>query len=102
MIDLKKSGGEKISLTQTPNSLRTHIAIFGKPNSGKSSLINKITKQNLSIISPVKGTTTDPVKKAMELEGMCSGIIKEPLVELNEEKTKRLVKAIDKYRNRKA
>ena len=43
-----------------------------------------------------------PVKKAMELEGMCSGIIKEPLVELNEEKTKRLVKAIDKYRNRKA
>lgn len=43
-----------------------------------------------------------PVKKAMELEEMCSGIIKEPLVELNEEKTKKLVKAIDKYRNRKA
>ena len=43
-----------------------------------------------------------PVKKAMEVEGMCRGIIKEPLVELNEEKTKRLVKAINDYRNRKA
>lgn len=43
-----------------------------------------------------------PVKKAMEVEGMCRGIIKEPLVELNEEKTKRLVKAINNYRNRKA
>ena len=43
-----------------------------------------------------------PVKKAMEVEGMCRGIIKEPLIELNEEKTKRLVKAINDYRNRKA
>ena len=56
------------SFVQTPNSLRTHIAIFGRPNSGKSSLINKITKQNVSIVSPVEGTTTDPVKKAMEIK----------------------------------
>ncbi len=55
---------------QTPNSFRTHIAIFGKPNSGKSSLMNKITKQNISIVSPVEGTTTDPVKKAMEINNL--------------------------------
>ena len=42
-----------------------------------------------------------PVKKAVELEGMCSGIIKEPLIELDKEKTKQLVKAIDAFRNRK-
>lgn len=59
-----------MNLTQTPNSIRTHIAIFGKPNSGKSSLINKITKQNVSIVSPVGGTTTDPVKKAMEIKNL--------------------------------
>lgn len=57
-------------MTQTPNSIRTHIAIFGKPNSGKSSLINKITKQNVSIVSSVEGTTTDPVKKAMEIKNL--------------------------------
>lgn len=57
-------------MTQTPNSFRAHIAIFGKPNSGKSSLINKITKQNVSIVSPVEGTTTDPVKKAMEIKNL--------------------------------
>ena len=59
-----------MSLIQTPNSLRTHIAIFGKPNSGKSSLINKITKQNVSIVSPIEGTTTDPVKKTMEIKNL--------------------------------
>ena len=58
------------SFVQTPNSLRTHIAIFGRPNSGKSSLINKITKQNVSIVSHVEGTTTDPVKKAMEIKNL--------------------------------
>ena len=56
----------------------------------------EVIKELFNDVNPI------PVKKAMELEGMCSGIIKEPLVELNEEKTKRLVKAIDKYRNRKA
>jgi len=51
----------------TPNSERTHIAIFGKTNSGKSSLLNVIIGQDISIVSSVKGTTTDPVSKAMEL-----------------------------------
>ncbi|MBL4935332.1 [FeFe] hydrogenase H-cluster maturation GTPase HydF [Clostridium sp. YIM B02515] len=51
----------------TPNAERTHIAIFGKTNSGKSSLLNAIIGQDISIVSSVKGTTTDPVSKAMEL-----------------------------------
>ncbi|MGL6167149.1 MAG: [FeFe] hydrogenase H-cluster maturation GTPase HydF, partial [Fusobacteriaceae bacterium] len=50
----------------TPNSNRLHIGIFGKTNSGKSSLINAITEQNISIVSEVEGTTTDSVVKAME------------------------------------
>ena len=51
----------------TPNSNRKHIGIYGKTNVGKSSLINKIMGQEVSIISPIEGTTTDPVSKAMEL-----------------------------------
>lgn len=46
---------------------RVHIAFFGLRNVGKSSLVNAITSQNLSVVSEVKGTTTDPVKKSMEL-----------------------------------
>ena len=44
-----------------------HIAFFGKRNAGKSSVVNAVTGQNISIVSDVKGTTTDPVQKAMEL-----------------------------------
>ena len=51
----------------TPRSERLHIGIFGKRNAGKSSLLNAITGQNVAVISPVKGTTTDPVFKTMEL-----------------------------------
>ncbi len=51
----------------TPTSERLHIGIFGKRNAGKSSLINAITGQNLAIVSDIKGTTTDPVLKSMEL-----------------------------------
>ena len=54
-------------LNQTPSSERVHIGFFGVRNSGKSSLVNAITGQNLAVVSDVKGTTTDPVKKAMEL-----------------------------------
>lgn len=54
-------------MNNTPNSNRTHIAIYGKTNSGKSSLLNAIIGQEISIVSSVKGTTTDPVSKAMEL-----------------------------------
>ena len=56
-----------MSLNNTPSSERIHIGIFGKRNAGKSSIINAITGQSLAIVSDVKGTTTDPVLKAMEL-----------------------------------
>ena len=56
-----------MSLNNTPSSERIHIGIFGKRNAGKSSIINALTGQNLAIVSDVKGTTTDPVLKAMEL-----------------------------------
>jgi len=54
-------------LNSTPSSDRIHIGIFGKRNAGKSSIINAMTGQSLAIVSEVKGTTTDPVSKAMEL-----------------------------------
>ncbi len=56
-----------MSLNATPRGERTHIALFGCRNAGKSSLINALTGQSVSIVSEVKGTTTDPVYKAMEL-----------------------------------
>lgn len=51
----------------TPNSNRTHIIFLGSTNAGKSSLLNAVTEQEISIVSDIKGTTTDSVKKAMEL-----------------------------------
>ena len=56
-----------MGLNSTPSGERIHIGFFGKRNAGKSSLVNKITNQMLSVVSDVPGTTTDPVKKAMEL-----------------------------------
>lgn len=56
-----------MSLNTTPNGERIHIGIFGRRNAGKSSLINAITGQHISIVSDIAGTTTDPVSKAMEL-----------------------------------
>ncbi len=56
-----------MSLSNTPSSERTHIGFFGLRNAGKSSLVNAVTGQELSVVSDVLGTTTDPVKKAMEL-----------------------------------
>ena len=56
-----------MSMNQTPASERTHISFFGKRNAGKSSIINAVTSQSLSIVSDQKGTTTDPVYKTMEL-----------------------------------
>ncbi len=55
------------NLNQTPSAERSHIAFFGKRNAGKSSVVNAVTGQELSIVSDYKGTTTDPVKKAMEI-----------------------------------
>lgn len=54
-------------MQQTPRSNRLHIAIFGKRNAGKSSLINAITNQDIALVSSIAGTTTDPVYKAMEI-----------------------------------
>lgn len=56
-----------MGLNETPNANRIHIGIFGRRNAGKSSIINAITGQELAIVSDVKGTTTDPVSKSMEL-----------------------------------
>ena len=56
-----------MSLNAVTSGERVHIAFFGMRNAGKSSLVNAVTGQNLSVVSDVKGTTTDPVKKAMEL-----------------------------------
>ncbi len=56
-----------MSLNSTVTAERIHIGFFGKRNAGKSSLINEITNQEVSLVSEVKGTTTDPVKKSMEI-----------------------------------
>ena len=56
-----------VSLNETPRAERVHIALFGITNAGKSSLINALTDQEIALVSDVKGTTTDPVYKAMEL-----------------------------------
>ncbi len=56
-----------MSMNETPRSSRTHIAIFGRRNVGKSSLINALTNQTISLVSEIAGTTTDPVFKAMEI-----------------------------------
>lgn len=56
-----------MSMNQTPMSERVHIGFFGKRNAGKSSVLNAVTGQDLAVVSEVKGTTTDPVYKSMEL-----------------------------------
>lgn len=56
-----------MTLNSTPSSERLHISFFGLRNAGKSSLVNAVTNQNLSLVSDIPGTTTDPVKKTMEL-----------------------------------
>ena len=64
-----------MNMNQTPQGERVHIAFFGKTNVGKSSLINKIVNQEISIVSEISGTTTDPVKKAMEIHGIGATLI---------------------------
>ena len=56
-----------MSLNSTQSAERIHIGFFGCRNVGKSSIVNKITNQDMSIVSKIKGTTTDPVKKSMEI-----------------------------------
>ena len=59
-----------MSLQTTPTANRLHIALFGRRNSGKSSLINALTGQDAALVSDIPGTTTDPVSKAMEIHGI--------------------------------
>ena len=54
-------------MNQTPSGERVHIGFFGRRNAGKSSVVNAVTGQDLAVVSEVRGTTTDPVSKAMEL-----------------------------------
>ena len=56
-----------MSLNATPSAERVHIGFFGRRNAGKSSVVNAVTGQDLAVVSDVRGTTTDPVSKAMEL-----------------------------------
>jgi len=90
-----------MSLNNTPTANRLHIALFGRRNSGKSSLINALTGQDAALVSDIPGTTTDPVSKAVELHGIgpCV-IIDTPGFDdegtLGEMRIERTLKAIDR------
>lgn len=92
-----------MSLNQTPSGERMHITIFGRRNSGKSSLINALTGQKVAIVSEVAGTTTDPVTKAMEILPIGPVVITDTagiddigaLGELRVEKTLRVLEKTD-------
>lgn len=87
----------------TPKGMRVHIGIFGKRNVGKSSILNALTKQDISIVSAIAGTTTDPVEKSMELLPLgpvlfvdTAGIDDEGALGLQRvEKTKKIIDRID-------
>lgn len=64
---MQETAAHMATLNQTPSGDRLHIAIFGRRNAGKSSLINALTRQEAAIVSAVPGTTTDPVRKSMEI-----------------------------------
>ncbi len=88
-------------MTETPNSQRLHIGIFGNTNSGKSSFLNAITGQNHALVSEIAGTTTDLVFKAMELNGIGPVVFIdtagfEDTSELGQERIKKTFLAIEK------
>ena len=92
-----------MGLNDRPSGERVHISFFGLRNAGKSSLVNAFTGQALSIVSPVKGTTTDPVLKSMELLPMGPVVIIDTpgfddegsLGELRVKKTKQILNRAD-------
>lgn len=92
-----------MSMNDTPSSKRIHIGFFGRRNAGKSSLVNAVTGQQLSVVSEVKGTTTDSVQKAMELLPMGPVVIIDTpgfddegqLGELRVQQTKRALNRVD-------
>lgn len=71
-----------MQMNQTPSSERVHIGFFGRRNAGKSSVLNAVTGQDLAVVSDVKGTTTDPVQKSMELLPLGPGSLSLTLREL--------------------
>ena len=85
----------------TPSSERVHISIFGRCNAGKSTLVNRLTGQDVAIVSPVAGTTTDPVQKAMEINGLGAAILidtpgLDDTTTLGAERVARSAKVLDK------
>lgn len=92
-----------MGMNDTPSAERVHIGFFGRRNAGKSSLVNAVTGQQLSVVSDVKGTTTDPVQKAMELLPMGPVVIIDTpgfddegqLGELRVKQTKRTLNRVD-------
>lgn len=89
-----------MSLNSTPSSERVHIGFFGLRNAGKSSIVNAVTAQTVSVVSDVKGTTTDPVRKAMELLPIGPVLIidtpgTDDEGELGEMRVKRAIKVLD-------
>ena len=92
-----------MSLNDTPSGERVHIGFFGRRNAGKSSVVNAVTGQELSVVSDVKGTTTDPVMKSMELLPMGPVVIIDTpgfddegaLGELRVKKTKQILNRAD-------
>lgn len=80
---------------------RVHISIFGRCNAGKSTLVNRITGQDVAIVSPVAGTTTDPVQKSIEINGLGAAIIidtpgLDDSTTLGSERVQRTAKVLDK------
>lgn len=92
-----------MGLNDTPSAERIHIGFFGLRNAGKSSLVNRITNQDVSVVSEVKGTTTDPVRKTMELLPLGAVVIIDTpgyddegsLGELRVKTTKKVLEACD-------
>ena len=92
-----------MSLNDVVSAERLHIGFFGLRNAGKSSVVNAVTGQELSLVSDVKGTTTDPVKKAMELLPLGPVVIVDTpgiedegtLGEMRVKKTKQVLNYID-------